>query len=133
MTKTQLVNAIQSKMGEGITKTNVKAFLESLTAVCGETLKKEGVITLPNIVKLVVAKVPAKPERKARNPRTGEEMTVPAKPAGKKLKARFVKHLKVAVGQLPAPKKEKAESAPAKATTKAAPTKKSNKREEAQA
>jgi nucleoid DNA-binding protein len=101
MTKTQLINALAEEM-DGTTKTHVKAFLNALTSVSGKTLKKEGKFTIPGIAKLVLVKVPPKPERKARNPSNGATMVVPAKPASKKLKARFVKALKVAVGQLPA-------------------------------
>lgn len=100
MTKTQLIAALSEEM-EGTTKTHVRAFLTALTAVAGKTLKKESQFIIPGIAKLLLHKVAAKPERKARNPSTGAQMTVPPKPASKKLKARFVKQLKVAVGQLP--------------------------------
>jgi len=100
MTKTQLISAIAEEM-DGTTKTHVKAFLNALNLVCGKTLKKENQFTVPGIAKLILVKVGPKPERKARNPATGAQMTVPAKPASKKLKARFVKALKVTVGQLP--------------------------------
>lgn len=101
MTKTQLVNAIADNM-DGTTKTHVRAFIAALGEVCTKTLKKEGQFVLPGIVKLVVAKVPPRPERTARNPATGQQMKVPAKPASKKLKARFLKAIKVEVGQLSA-------------------------------
>jgi len=100
MTKTQLITAIAEEM-DGTTKTHVKAFLNALNLVCGKTLKKDGKFVVPGIAKLLLVKVPPKQERKARNPATGATMTVPAKPASKKLKARFVKALKVTVGQLP--------------------------------
>lgn len=101
MTKTQLINELAGEM-DGTTKTHVKAFLNALTVVAGKTLKKEGKFTIPGIAKVVLQKVPPKPERKARNPSTGATMIVPPKPASKKLKARFVKALKVTCGQLPA-------------------------------
>lgn len=99
MTKTQLITALASEM-DGTTKTHVKAFLNALTEVAGKTLKKDSNFTIPGIAKLVLHKVPAKPERQGRNPATGATMTISAKPASKKLKARFVKQLKVVVGQL---------------------------------
>jgi nucleoid DNA-binding protein len=109
MTKTQLIAALAEEM-EGTTKTHVRAFLTALTSVTGKFLKKESQVTIPGIAKLVLHKVPAKPERQARNPSTGAKMTVPPKPASKKLKARFVKQLKVVVGQL----QESAPKAPKK-------------------
>ena len=51
--------------------------------------------------KLTVVKTPKRAERQGRNPATGAKITIPAKPAGKKLKARFFKSIKVEVGQLP--------------------------------
>lgn len=116
MTKTQLINAVADEM-EGTTKTHVRAFLAALNTVAGKTLKKEGKFVLPGVVKFVLVKVPAKPERKARNPATGAIMTVPPKAASKKLKARFLKAIKVEVGQLP-PTQPKAKKAPAKKAAK---------------
>ena len=113
MTKTELVNAIQSRL-EGLTKVQVKAFLDAQKEVAIESLKSEkGVFLLPDVVKIVVAKTPAKGERKGRNPATGATITVKAKPAGVKVKARFPKFIKVEVGQLTAsPKAPKAPKAP---------------------
>jgi DNA-binding protein HU-beta len=97
MTKTQLINAVAAEM-ENTTKTHVRAFLEAVTTVAGKTLKKEGKFVLPGVVKFVLVKVPPKAARTARNPATGAAMTVPAKPASKKLKARFLKAIKVDTG-----------------------------------
>jgi nucleoid DNA-binding protein len=106
MTKTQLINAVAEEMDD-TTKTKVRAFLGALTTVCGKSLKKDGKFVLPGVVKFILVKVPPKPARQARNPSTGAQMTVPAKGASKRLKARFLKAIKVDVGQLPAPVKEK--------------------------
>lgn len=99
MTKTQLISAIHERM-EGSTKTQVKEFLEALKATCVKTLAKEGSFTFPDLVKVVLVKTSAKPERLARNPATGATIKVAPKAAGKKLKARFVKFLKGEVGQV---------------------------------
>lgn len=112
MTKTQLISALAAEMGD-TTKVAVKQFLASLASVAGKTLKKDAAFTLPGIAKLVLATTPARPERTARNPKDGTKMIVPAKPKGKKLKARFVKALKVTVGQMSA-----TPAAPAKAPVK---------------
>lgn len=112
MTKTQLISAIAEKM-EGTTKTQVKAFLEALKVTAVKTLLKEGAFVIPDLTKIVLQKTPAKPERMARNPSTGQQIKVPPKPAGKKLKARFVKYLKSEVGQVPrTPAKPKAAPKP---------------------
>lgn len=100
MTKTQLVNEIHGRL-DGATKTQVKEFLEALKATAVKTLTKSGTFTLPDLVKIVLVNTNAKPERMARNPATGAQIKVAAKPAGKKLKARFVKYLKGEVGQVP--------------------------------
>lgn len=99
MTKTQLISAVHERM-DNVTKTQVKEFLEALKATAVKTLSKEGAFTLPDLVKIVVVKTSAKPEREARNPATGAKIKVAAKPSGKKLKARFVKYLKGEVGQV---------------------------------
>jgi len=107
MTKTQLIADLAAEM-PGTTKTHVRAFLNALEAVAAKTLKaKDGKFMIPGILKILVVKVSPKPERKARNPATGAVMTVPAKAAGKRLKARFLKRLKVAAGQIPQPEGRK--------------------------
>jgi nucleoid DNA-binding protein len=100
MTKSKLIKDIYSRL-DGATKVQVRDFLNAFTISVVETLQKEGSITLPDLVKIVVVKTPAKPERMARNPATGTQIKVAPKPAGKKLKARFVRYLKGEVGQLP--------------------------------
>jgi len=117
MTKTQLISAIAEEM-DNTTKTHVRAFLTAINTVAGKTLRKEGSFVLPGVVKFVLAKVPAKPERKARNPATGAVMMVPPKPPSKKLKARFLKAIKVDVGQLPAPPSKTPKRSPRKAASK---------------
>lgn len=115
MTKTQLINAISAEM-ENTTKTHVRAFLEALVAVTGKTLKKEQKFVIPGVVKFVLVKVGPKAARTARNPSTGAAMQVPAKPASKKLKARFLKAIKVDTGVIvPVEKPAAAKKAPKKA------------------
>lgn len=116
MTKTELIAAISNEM-EGTTKSHVRGFLTALNTVAGKSLRKDKKFVLPGIVKFALVGVPPKAERKARNPATGKEMIVAAKPASKKLKARFLKAIKVEVGVVAAT--EKKEAAPkAKKTAK---------------
>lgn len=73
----------------------VLAGLES-TILASVAKKGAGQFVLPGLIKLQAVAVPAKPKRKARNPFTGEDVLVPAKPATTKLKARILKKLKEA-------------------------------------
>lgn len=116
MTKTQLINAIAAEM-ENTTKTHVRAFLTALFNVAGTSLKKEQKFVIPGVVKFVLVKVGPKASRIARNPATGASMTVAAKPASKKLKARFLKAIKVSTGVVVPVEKP---VAPKKSTKKAA-------------
>lgn len=100
MTKTQLIDALHANLGTDVTKTQVKEFLDALKATAVDTLKKDGEFTLPDLVKIVLVTTKERGERLARNPATGEQIKVGPKPAGKKLKARFVKFLKGEVGQV---------------------------------
>lgn len=49
---------------------------------------------LPDLLKLKIRAVPAKPKRKGVNPFTGQEVTFPAKPASRKVRAWPLKKLK---------------------------------------
>jgi DNA-binding protein HU-beta len=111
MTKAGLVSAIAAEM-EKTTKIQARAFLNAFGRVVGKALNKEDNFVFPGIVKLVLVGVPAKPERQVRNPSTGAVMTAPPKKASKKLKARFLKAIKVEVGQLPPPPPKAKRTAP---------------------
>jgi nucleoid DNA-binding protein len=97
MTKTELIAAVAGEM-DGTTKSHVRGFLTALNTVAAKSLRKDKKFVLPGVVKFQLVNVPAKAERKARNPATGKEMIVAAKPPSKKLKARFLKAIKVEVG-----------------------------------
>jgi hypothetical protein len=60
-------------------------------------LKKSGVFTVPNLVRLLVVKKAATKERKGINPFTGQETVFKAKPARKIVKGRPLKAAKDAV------------------------------------
>lgn len=94
-TKSALIAHLAEKV-EGISKKQSAAFLEELTA----TLLQFAAVgaSLPGIGKLLLKKTAARPARKGRNPRTGEEVTIAAKKAGKKLVFRVSKAAKQAAG-----------------------------------
>jgi len=96
MSKTELVSRIAEECE--LTKTDVKAVLESMEAQIEKSLRPRGpgVFTIPGIVKIEKRKVPARKARKGvPNPfRPGELMDIPAKPATTKIKVRPLKNLK---------------------------------------
>jgi DNA-binding protein HU-beta len=105
MSKTEIIAKIAAEAD--VAKTVVRQVLLGMEKVAYKELKKaDGVFTIPNIVKIQTVKTPRRAERKGRNPATGDTITIAAKPAGKKLRAKFFKAVKVEVGQLPKAKKK---------------------------
>jgi nucleoid DNA-binding protein len=97
MTKSALIETVTSELGDGYTKKQVVAVLEALTEVAHKELKKTGSFTLPGFAKFVVSKKPATAAREGVNPFTKQPITIPAKPASKKVRARPMKAIKDAV------------------------------------
>jgi nucleoid DNA-binding protein len=56
--------------------------------------KGAGVVTIPGLLKITRVEKPATPEKQGRNPRTGEPMTIAAKPKRTVVKVRALKALK---------------------------------------
>ena len=98
MTKSALIEAVVSKLGDAVSKRQVATVLETITEVAHKELKKSGAFTLPGFAKFIVVKKPATKERPGINPFTKEPITIAAKPASKKVRARPVKAIKDAVG-----------------------------------
>ncbi len=73
MNKTELVAATAAKAG--ISKKDAEAALKAFIDVVGEQLKKGKKISLIGFGTFEVSK---RAKRTGRNPRTGEEMTIPA-------------------------------------------------------
>lgn len=92
MTKTQLVQVLADRMN--LDKRQAVLFLETLSDVAFESLKKEGEFAVPDFVKLVLRDKPATTERQGVNPFTKAAMVIPAKPASKKIVARATGDLK---------------------------------------
>lgn len=99
MNKSDIIKKVQEATPE-LTQSQVRDVLDNLTKVATEELKRKRDFSFPGLVKIVVASTPQRAERTGRNPSTGSVITIPAKPAGKKLKARFPRRLKIEVGQL---------------------------------
>jgi nucleoid DNA-binding protein len=97
LSKGGLITAITETVGDGVSRKNVKAILETLTTVGYKELKKNGSFVVPGFAKYVVVKRPARPAREGINPFTKQPTTFAAKPASKVVRARPVKALKDAV------------------------------------
>lgn len=96
MTKTKLIQILADR--SNLSKAQVNLLLENLSDVVEETLKTDGVFSLPNLVKFTLKDKAAVPERKGVNPFTKEVITIAAKPASKKIRASVVGDLKKFTG-----------------------------------
>ncbi len=74
LTKTALVDRLSEKAGTA--KKDTKALLDALIEVAHEEIVDAGELSIPGIGKLVLRDQKA---RTARNPATGEAITIPAK------------------------------------------------------
>ena len=94
LTKAQVIGAISDKTGLA------KKDVTSVFTVMQDLIKKElgsrgpGEFVVPDLLKLKVKKIPARPKRKGIDPFTKEERVFPAKPASKKVRATPLKKLK---------------------------------------
>ncbi|MCX8039542.1 MAG: HU family DNA-binding protein [Planctomycetota bacterium] len=87
-----LAHAIAAKGVPEISRKQAAAVVETLV----DTLFAYAPVgaKLPGLGKLVLREVKARPERKGINPKTGEEITIPAKPKSQKLVFRFERKAK---------------------------------------
>lgn len=93
--KSQILTQIADRTD--LPKRDVAAVFEELEGVMKKSLKQNQEFNLPGLCKMVVKKKPARKARKGRNPFTGEEIMIKAKPASKQVKIRPLKKLKEAV------------------------------------
>jgi nucleoid DNA-binding protein len=94
-TKAQIITTIAEETG--ISRTDVKTVLAALANCARRHLMKRGSgqFVVPELaVKIRRVEKPAQKSRKGRNPATGEEITIKAKPARKALRAVLLKGLK---------------------------------------
>ena len=94
MTKAQIVGELSDKTG--LTKKEVGAVFDGLRDMIKRELGKRGPgeFVIPDMLKLKVKQVPARPAGKRVDPFTKEEREFPAKPASKKVRATPLKKLK---------------------------------------
>jgi DNA-binding protein HU-beta len=95
LTQGQLAGAVAEKAG--LTKTEAKRALVALEEVVTEELAEAEKVRIGGLVQLAVRVKPATKERTGRNPATGEEITIAAKPAAVDVRARPLKQAKAAL------------------------------------
>lgn len=93
-TKAQLLSALADNTG--VAKRDVAAVFDELAAIIERHIKKRaaGTFTLPGLMKIRTTRKPATRARKGRNPFTGEEIMIAAKPARTAVKVLPLKALK---------------------------------------
>jgi len=93
-TKTVVYQALSEKTE--LTKKDIGKVFDELTAFIKAQLGKKGpgVFTVPGLLKIKRVEKKATPARQGKNPRTGEPMTIPAKPKRTVVKALALKGLK---------------------------------------
>ena len=88
MTRTQVIEELANRTG--MTKQDVKRFLETLTSVVEDTMRNGGEVPLKGLGKF---KVQHRKARTGRNPLTGEPLAIPAKTVAKFTLAKALKDL----------------------------------------
>jgi nucleoid DNA-binding protein len=100
LTQTQLVAAVAERAE--LSKNDAKRVLAALEETVLEELSNAQKVRVGGLVQLTVRVKPAQKARKGRNPATGEEITIAAKPASVDLRARPLARAK---GALPSVQK----------------------------
>ena len=94
LTKAQVVTELAN--GTDLDKKSVNRVFDALQELIRKQLagRGPGEFVIPGLVKLRVVKKPATKERQGINPFTKEPITIPAKPASRKVRATALKALK---------------------------------------
>ncbi|HEX7036438.1 MAG TPA: HU family DNA-binding protein [Pseudomonadales bacterium] len=94
MTKTGILNELAARTE--LTRKQVDTLLTELESLIERHISKRGVgeFTLPGLLKVRAVKRPATKKRMGRNPATGEEIVIPAKPATTRVRVTPLKRLK---------------------------------------
>ena len=110
LTQTQLVGAVADRAE--ISRAEAKRLLGVIEEIVLEELGNAQKVRIGGLVQLTVRVKPAQKKRQGRNPATGEEITIAAKPASVDLRARPLVKAKAA---LPSVQKARRRLAPPKA------------------
>ena len=95
LTQTQLATAVADRAG--LSKNDAKRALTALDEIVLEELGNAQKVRIGGLVQMTVRVKPAQKARKGRNPATGEEITIAAKPAAVDLRARPLARAKAAL------------------------------------
>jgi DNA-binding protein HU-beta len=95
LTQTQLVDAVAERTGTS--RTDAKKFLAALEDVVLEEIGNAEKVKIGSLVQFTVRLKPATKARQGRNPATGEEITIAAKPASVDVRARALAKTKAAL------------------------------------
>lgn len=95
LTQSQLATAVADRAE--ITRAEAKRVLDALEEVVLEEVSNAQKVKVGSLVQLTVRVKPATKARKGRNPATGEEITIAAKPASVDIKARPLAKAKAAL------------------------------------
>ena len=86
LTQTQFLNEVADR--SGLSRADVKRALAALEETVLDEIGNAQKVKIGGLVQLTVRVKPATKSRKGRNPATGEEITIAAKPASVDLRAR---------------------------------------------
>ena len=103
MNQTQFADAVAERAG--MTRSEAKRALTALEEVVLEQINNAEKVKIGNLVQLTVRVKPATKARPGRNPATGEEITIAAKPASVDVRARALAKTKQALPSLQKAKK----------------------------
>jgi DNA-binding protein HU-beta len=95
LTQSQLVTAVADRAE--LSKNDAKRALSALEEIVLEELGNAQKVRIGGLVQLTVRVKPATKKRKGRNPATGEEIEIAAKPAGVDVRARPLARAKSAL------------------------------------
>jgi DNA-binding protein HU-beta len=95
LTQTQLADAVADRAG--LSRADAKRALAALEEVVLEEIGNAEKVKIGSLVQLTVRLKPASKARKGRNPATGEEITIAAKPASVDVRARALAKTKTAL------------------------------------
>jgi nucleoid DNA-binding protein len=103
LTQSQLAEAVAERAG--LSRGDAKAALSALEEVILDEISNAEKVKIGGVVQLVVRLKPATKSRLGRNPATGEEITISAKPASVDVRARALTKAKGALPSLQKAKK----------------------------
>jgi nucleoid DNA-binding protein len=95
LTQTQLATAVADRAA--LSRSEVRRVLAALEDVALEEIGNAERVRIGGLVQLTVRLKPAQKARKGRNPATGEEIAIAAKPASVDVRARPLAHAKAAL------------------------------------